>query len=307
MKIAVTGATGFIGRYLIEELLWNKNDIFIFGRSLEKLKRYYPGNKKIYLIETDYSETDLLNKCAHYDAFIHLGSVRFLQKSEAFDDYYSNIFTAENIFRACKHHGTTNIVFASTGSIYNDKNNTLPFKETSDVRPQTFYALSKLTIEKLGFIYGLNIKSLRIARVLGWGECEGFMLMTFIKNAVERKPITIFGRGKGKREYIYVKDVTGAVIRAMEHPEISGVFNTGSGCSLSSVELAALINKILADNESEIRFDENKPEDKSISLMDSSEASKILGWKASYSIEAALEDMKNEFYKRQLTDFYDSI
>ena len=85
-----------------------------------------------------------------------------------------------------------------------------------------------------------------------------------------------------------------AVRRAMANPGISGVFNVGSGYSPSIVELAASIKKILGGDGPEIRFDDGKPEDTSVSLMDSSKAAKAFDWRARYTFEAAIENMKHE-------------
>jgi len=294
MRIGITGASGFIGRHLVEKLEKEGHEPVVLGRSGQRLERLFSKYRSVSVRQTDYGSGDLLCGLDGCEGVVHLASIRYLDGPESFSGYVANVIISENLFRACRDLGITNLVLASTGSIYNEQRNKLPFRETETVYPAGFYALSKLAAEKLGVIYGLRIKSLRIARVLGWHRPDRFMLMTFIKNALEGRPITVYGTGSGRREYLYVKDAIRAIERALEKPDACGIYNIGSGRNVPADELAVLIADVLGKGKSEIRFDENRDEDRSNFIMDSTKALRELGWKPDFNMRQALVDMKDD-------------
>ncbi len=119
---------------------------------------------------------DALHGC---EAVVHLAAIRPLKGQESdYLIYNKNVELTSNIFESCRNVGISNIVFASSISIYNPRCNNIPFK-TSDKIEYTLnlYGLSKYFCEKLALYYnhyyGMDIKSLRLAQVLGVGEKEG--------------------------------------------------------------------------------------------------------------------------------------
>jgi nucleoside-diphosphate-sugar epimerase len=199
---------------------------------------------------------------------------------------------SENLFKICSELGIQNVIFASTAMIYSPDVNNIPFLESDAVKPSTLYACCKLLVENIGFFHNLNLKSLRLA-LITLSERRGIMLNTFIQRALEKQPITVYGDGKGVREYIYVKDAVAAIEAAIQEPGVKGVFNIGSGVATSHRELAELVSEIFSGGASEIVHDLNKPEAESRHPMDNSLAEEVLGWKPDYSVEQALKEMKN--------------
>jgi nucleoside-diphosphate-sugar epimerase len=120
------------------------------------------------------------------------------------------------------------------------------------------------------------------------------MLGTFIQQAIRKQTITVYGKGTGVREMIYVKDAASAVEAAIMHPERRGVFNIGSGVATSHNELAALVNEIFAYGAAEIVHDPTKEEASTRYPMDHSKAGKILGWNPKYTVKQALSELKPE-------------
>lgn len=295
MRIAITGASGFLGKYLVRELA--AEELLLLSRSQSKLTQVFELNPHLNLVETDYSLDSLTTALENTNAVVHLGAIRPQKRLHSFLDYLDNIWTSENLFKACEKLAISNVVFASTRSLYTDLVNTIPFREDEPVHPMNLYAISKLTAEKIGFLSPtLNLKCLRLAQLVGVGEREEFMLMTFISRALARQPLTLYGKGQGKREYLYAKDAARAIKAALSKEELKGVFNIGSGVCTSHRELAESVCKVFADNEIDIIRDETKSEDRTISLMDSTKAAHALGWTTEYSLESALQEMK-EVYK----------
>lgn len=291
MKIVVTGGTGFIGKWFLASIP-EDYECIILGRSSDKSSLFI-NNRLFKYISTDYSQEDLEQKLKGIDAVVHLAATRV--GSDKFDSYISNMIVSENIFRGCAENGVTNIVCLSSISIYSDIN-LYPWSEEQMLSPQSFYGISKVTMENLaGYYnqkYNMNIKSLRVAQVVGYGERTGYMLMTFIKQAFKRECLSIYGNGAGRREYIYVRDVVEAILCSLRKPNITGVYNIGNGKNISHLELAEMINTVF-DNERNLKFIDDIKEDTSIFLMDISKAKESLGWLPKWTIKEGLKEIRN--------------
>jgi nucleoside-diphosphate-sugar epimerase len=158
-----------------------------------------------------------------------------------------------------------------------------------------------MAIENLGFLHIENFKSLRFA-LITLSERRGIMLGTFIQQAIRKQTITVYGKGTGVREMIYVKDAAAAVEAAVNHPDQRGVFNIGSGVATSHNELAGLVNEIYAWGSAEIVHDLTKEEASTRYPMDHSKASKFLGWKPEYTTKQALTELKSEIMASIVTE-----
>jgi len=161
--------------------------------------------------------------------------------------------------------------------------------------PPNAYAISKLIVETLSGLSPVRLVSLRFAQLVGLGEREGYMVSTFIRNALLRQPIIIFGKGQGKRDYLYVRDAACAIVHACNESGVSGIFNIGSGVATSPMELAQLAGETLSNNESEILFDPLRPDDPSVYQLDITRAGKYLGWSPAFSLREALVEMRREY------------
>ncbi len=291
MKIAITGGTGFIGKWVLETI-GKKMNVTVLGRD-KVCKNVAIGMNDFKYVYTDYSELDLLDKLNGYDALIHLAAAR--SGSLGFKPYLDNIGISQSLFEACKQNKISNIVCLSSIAVYSDINRT-PWKENDYVMPLSFYGISKASMENIAEYYNrtksMNIKCLRVAQVVGYGERTGFMLMNFIKQAFNKEILNVYGEGAGKREYIYVKDVADAILHALSREKTLGIFNIGTGVNTSHYELAKIINLVF-NNEGNLEFVKNIREDKTIFLMDGQKTKEELGWTSKWTLEEGLKDIRD--------------
>lgn len=297
MKIAVTGGTGFIGQYLLENA--DENHVFVVMTSrdnVEKLtQNVFVEYKKIFY---DYEGFfSVLKEC---DAVIHLGAVRSDAKmEESFFNYMTNIETSEALFRAAKDANIKNIVNISSTAVY-DSTLEMPFAEDCSAAPLSYYGVSKLTIEHIAHRYnekyGMFIKSLRVGQALGVGEREGYMPAVFLKRCLNQEKLSIYGSGQGGKEYVYVKDIVGAILCACHKNDIKGVFNIGTGILTTNIELAETYCKVF-ENEAGVELLRDKPDILTRHYMNVKKAENELGFSAKYSLEKALMDMKEILLK----------
>jgi len=288
MNLVVTGASGIIGDAFIN-LYSDAHNIVALTRSVQ------PGlDTRVSWVETSYTFDSLCDILSGKDAIVHMAGTRLPSlKQDSFNHYLDNITISDNIFKACVNTGVKNVVCASSRSVYSDANE-LPWREAEAAIPASFYGASKLAMEAIASIYskkhGLNVKCLRIAQILSADEQKGYLLRTLFDRAKTNETQTIYGAGKGKREYIYVKDAARSFMCALQSNEKSGVYNIGAGNTVSISELAEIINRVFG-NLSSINYLADKPEDLSESLMDCSKAEREFGFKVGYSMESAIEDI----------------
>lgn len=235
MTTLVTGAAGFIGFHTAKTLcergdnvigIDNLNDYYdvrLKEDRLHELKKY-PNFKFIKLDLVDRDGVSALFQKYSFETVINLAAqagVRYsLENPHAYID--SNIVGFCNILEGCRHHNVKNLVFASSSSVYG-ANTKKPFSEHDNVdHPLALYAASKKANELMAHayanLYNLPCTGLRFFTVYGpWGRPD-MALFLFTKNILEGKPIDVFNNGNMIRDFTYIDDIVGGIVRAHDKP-----------------------------------------------------------------------------------------
>jgi nucleoside-diphosphate-sugar epimerase len=293
VKILVTGATGFIGHYVLEHFK-KKHRVLGLSRRVDAL------NDDYVIVKTDYSVLDLKRHLEGVDIILHLAAGRPNNTSSF--DLQKNVELDLNLFSAAYDIGVKNIIFISTRGVYGSQ--PVPWRENMPVMPESFYALAKAQSELLAKFFtckGMNIKVLRVAQLLGLGEYEGSAINTFIKQAYNNITIELTANGI-QREYLYVKDLLIAIDAVLLKPENSGIFNVGSGEIVSLKQIAE--NVAEAFGRVNFVFESISQTFNEASLMDSTLFSKTFGWTPKYSFKTAMHDIACEVKDPRLVDYY---
>jgi len=283
MKVIITGGTGIIATRFYE-LKKSTHKISLLTRK-KGLERKY--SRFIY---SDYSIKSLKSIFKYYDAIIHTAARRITTKSETFSDFIlDNVLLTQKVFEAAKIAGIYNLVQLSSRMVY-PPNSDKPFREDDITQPDTYYGLSKVFCEKLADFYsnlGLKIKTLRLSQVMGKNDKkrETFFLNKIIEQAKKKQKITIYGKGLGKKDYIYIDDAVDAIDKALIYSK-TDIFNIASGVSKSYVEIAKVVNE-LCDNNDNITFI-NIEEDKNIVYYDIKKAKEFLNFVPKYDFRSAI-------------------
>lgn len=283
MKIAVTGAGGFIGTQLLKELA-GREDAQVIALS---------RNAKEGFTATDYSVESLTELFNGVDAVVHLASRR--GAAEAYMDFKENDQVTENILKAMVNCGVKKMIFMSSLSVYSDLQQ-LPWKEDQHPVPQTFYALSKLSGEGLCQLYsrkGIRFTIFRCGIVMGL-ENSGRMLAVFIRKAMSHETISLRGKSVAKRDFVYVKDVVRALLWDLfSNKQTNQIYNLGSRSSYTNLEAAQMINSCF-ENEGNLIYDDTVCETVTDSYMDSEKLA-AAGCPPVYTFETALQDIRREW------------
>lgn len=300
-KILILGGTGFIGQYLINDLLKDSDNIIIcISRRKDFLKLLH--NSRILYIQSDYSKDHLsqIIRENEIDSVIHLGSSipsNYQEEISFEEECISGIDMANEIFNICKNSSIYNVVFASSIAVYGDKKikDEKNFEENNVLEPVSIYGVAKASIELIaGYYnthYGMHIKSLRIGQVFGARRSVKNQFLKMLEDKCNKKePITIYGKGITSQDYVYIKDVTQGIIKAIIHENVGGVFNIGIGRQVSIRELAESYC-IGFENNAGIELLSNKKETIHFNGMDITKAKNILGYFPQYSLVTACKEM----------------
>ena len=184
----------------------------------------------------------------------HLAALPSVPKSilDPVSSHETNIDGTFNVFRAAAEGKVGRVIYAASSSAYGDTD-VLPKVETMLPRPKSPYALQKLVGEYYGSVFsdcfGLESVALRFFNVFGPRQdptsVYSGVLSLFLTALIERRSPTIFGDGEQSRDFTYVEDVVGLLLKASEAPGVSGrVFNAGNGNRYTLNRTWELLQKI---------------------------------------------------------------
>ena len=247
MKILITGGSGFIGSHIVEHYQDNAEEI----RILDNLRTGYRHNLdglRHTFIEGSVTDRGLVRKAMEgIDFVFHLAALVSVPESMAKpgECVDINVHGLLNVLEEAAAAGVRKLVFASSAAVYGD-NPTVPKVETMLPEPKSPYAITKLDGEYyLGMFQRegkLETAALRFFNVFGPRQdpkgAYAAAVPIFIEKAVRNEDVTIFGDGGQTRDFIYVKDIVGALAFAVETPGVTGVFNAGYGGQVTIEDLA---------------------------------------------------------------------
>lgn len=263
-RILITGAGGFLGRYLVETLLADKDNRLILTDRLNINKDLYKKSRQVvsfpYLDIMKRENVFDLFKREKIDTCIHLAAKVNIKDSikNPNETIAVNVAGTLNILDACYHNNIKNFVYPSSASVYGNPVK-LAISEDQILTPISPYGISKVCGEQCVEIYRKLEKiecaiSLRIFNVYGKSQYNNRDVITrFTKRLSDGLPPIIYGNGMQKRDFISVIDVVRAIllsIKTMEEKRDSlistptWVFNIGTGVSTSIKMLAKQMIKI---------------------------------------------------------------
>lgn len=304
MKILVTGGSGFIGSHIVEHYQDKAEEI----RVLDNLRTGYRKNLdglKCSFIEGSVTDHEAVAKAVEgMDYIFHMAALVSVPESMAKpgECVDINVHGLLNVLEAAAAAGVKKLVFASSAAIYGD-NPAVPKLETMLPEPKSPYAVTKLDGEYYLDLFkrerGLETAAIRFFNVFGPRQdpqgAYAAAVPIFIEKALKGEDITVHGDGEQTRDFIYVKDIVGALSFAVETPGVTGVFNAGYGGQMTINDLAG---KIIASagSESEVLHGPERAGDVKHSR---SSAAKLAGagWRPAYSLDEALATTL-EFFRR---------
>jgi nucleoside-diphosphate-sugar epimerase len=242
-RVIVTGAAGFIGSHLCENLLAAGHEVV----GIDSFSDYYERERKeenlrtarahqnFALEEADLVDADLKRVLNGATVVFHLAGQPGVRPSwgSQFDRYvHDNIVATQRLLEFLRDVPITRLVFASSSSVYGDAE-MFPTKETALPRPVSPYGMTKLAAEHLAFVYmrnfGIPATSLRYFTVYGPRQRPDMAFCRFMEALVDEQEIEVFGDGEQTREFTYVSDAVDGTVKAASADVVGQIINLGGG------------------------------------------------------------------------------
>lgn len=242
MRCLVTGAAGFVGSHLCEQLVGEGQEVV----GLDAFISYYPRSLKesnlaglrhdrhFELIEADLRTSDLADAFEGVDTVFHLAAMPGLVRSWSDFALYSscNLEGTQRLLEMAKARGVRHVIHISTSSVYGKM---AVGNEEAPLRPYSPYGVTKLGAEHLCQAYaqnfGVPVTILRLFSVYGPRQRPDMAYNVFTQALLEGRALTVFGDGEQTRSNTFVTDCVHGIVAAWRRPEtsIGKVFNIGGG------------------------------------------------------------------------------
>ena len=226
--VLVTGATGFLGKYVVEELVEHGYQVRAFGRN-SKVGRSLE-NSSVSFFQGDLTKVeDVVEACKGMDMVVHAGALSTVWGP--WEDFYqANVLGTKYVLQACRENGVQRLVYVSSPSIYAAPKDQLGIKESDAPEENNLnnYIRSKLASEKLFKDYP-DVPSiiLRPRGLFGIGDTS---ILPRVINLSQKIGIPLIGDGRQLMDMTCVENVALAIRLAIEAPEAKGeVYNITNG------------------------------------------------------------------------------
>lgn len=266
-NIVITGGLGFIGSNIANELIDNNKITIIDNLSTGKIENLNNiDHENLNLIIGDLNEVDLNEILNGVDYVFHEAAMASVPLSieKPLEAHKNNITATVKLLIAAKNNEIKKLLFASSSAIYGNNEN-MPLSEDEIPKPLSPYASTKIACEMYftSFYdsYGLKSTALRYFNVFGPKQDidsqYAAVIPNFINALLNNEEAVIYGDGEQSRDFIYVKDVVKANIKACKSNYV-GSLNLASGKALSINELYEIINSLIGTDLKPVYLDERQ-------------------------------------------------
>lgn len=297
-SILITGGAGFLGSHIVD-LFVRKNFKVTVIDNLSSTTNSSYVNPKAEFIEMDINDKNLKKIIRNLNTkiILHAASQISVSNSSKYpmEDAKNNIIGSLNILESITDFQKCFFIFISSGGAIYGENLESPVKETQSCYPKSPYGLSKLTVENYIKYFSesrnLNHLIVRPANIFGPRQNpngESGVVSIFANSMLKNQKVSIFGDGHDYRDYVYVNDVVNFIDQAIEK-RVSGVFNVGTGLSVTTNKVFSDLAKIL-DYKKNPDYLSNRPGDIKGIRLDTTKALTEINWKPKTNFTQGLED-----------------
>ena len=305
MNLLVTGGAGFIGSNFIRYILDKYNEYRVIN--LDKLT--YAGNlENLTGVDKDpryaFEKGDICDKtrvqvCVvryEIDAIVHFAAESHVDRSilRASEFVQTNVAGTHVLLEVAKEFNIKRFLQVSTDEVYGSLGATGFFTEETPLHPNSPYSASKASADMLAFAYqhtfGLPIVLTRCSNNYGPYQFPEKLIPLMIANALNDKPLPVYGDGKNVRDWLHVKDHCSAIDTVLHRGRAGEVYNIGGNNEKPNIEIVKLILQHLGKPESLITYVEDRLGHDRRYAIDSSKIQNEFGWEPAYTFERGIEE-----------------
>ena len=299
-RVLVTGAAGFIGSTLADRLLAEGREVV----GLDSFDPFYPREQKranlsgaldcarFRLLEGDIRDAEAVSAAfaGDVDGVVHLAALAgvrpSLERPAAYADV--NVTGTARVLDEATRRGAPRVVFASSSSVYGEREQG-PFRESDPVeRPVSPYAATKRAAELVAHTFhhahGLPVVCARIFTAFGPRQRPDLAVRKFAERMRKGEAVPIFGDGSALRDFTFVDDLVDGLVRALDSDLRFEILNLGAGRTVSVLEVVRALEREIGV-EAEIDWQPPQTGDVPRTWADVSAARKALGYAPQVSFE----------------------
>jgi dTDP-glucose 4,6-dehydratase len=312
-KILVTGGCGFIGSNFIRYALKNSDYEIV---NLDKLT--YAGNlKNLVDVQNDprykFYKGDICNfelvsfiiEKENVDSIINFAAESHVDRSILSSQEFirTNVTGTNVLLEVTRLYQLKKFLQISTDEVYGSLGPEGKFTEETPLSPNSPYSASKasadLLVKAFHHTYGVPALITRCSNNYGPYQFPEKLIPLMIINALNNKPLPVYGDGMNVRDWIYVEDHCEAILKVFEKGRIGEVYNIGAENEKPNIEIVKLILKELRKDESLITYVKDRPGHDRRYAIDATKIKTELGWKPSHTFETAIKETINWYIENQ--------
>ncbi|MDQ0162546.1 GDP-mannose 4,6-dehydratase [Aeribacillus alveayuensis] len=299
MRILVTGASGFVGKWLVTELMDRGHEVIA---AVRKHNSFLKHVRQVRLDLLNYENVKSVLRLSKPDAIVHLAAQSMVKKAweNPSETIQVNVIGTTNLVQAVKDvvPPYAKIITVGSSEEYGlTAKSKMKLTEEDNCLPQNPYAISKLAAGQLAIQLAkkenLNVAHLRPFNHFGPGQREGFVVSDFASQLarLERsKGSTIFvGDLSAQRDFTDVRDIVDAYVKVIEKEVPTGIYNISSGKATPISEiLNILLKHVHVPIEVSIDSARFRPAEVPVFVGDSSKIRRLIGWEPKRKLEDSL-------------------
>jgi dTDP-glucose 4,6-dehydratase len=302
-NVLVTGGAGFIGSNFVRYLLKAHPDVRVvnfdkltYAGNLENLIDV-AGDPRYAFVKGDICDSTVVGETFRkfaVDTVVHFAAESHVDRSILGAAVFveTNVAGTQVLLDIVKATGAQRFLHVSTDEVYGSLGQSGRFTESSPLHPNSPYSASKAGSDLLALAYqhtfGLPVIVTRCSNNYGPYQFPEKLIPLMIANALDNKPLPVYGEGLNVRDWLYVEDHCSAIDAVLQRGGVGEVYNIGGNNEWKNIDIVRLLLKLLGKPESLITFVKDRPGHDLRYAIDASRIHRDLGWSPSLTFDEGI-------------------
>jgi dTDP-glucose 4,6-dehydratase len=302
-NVLVTGGAGFIGSNFIHHLLDSHADVSVinydaltYAGNLENLEDI-ARDGRYHFVRGDICDPEGVSaalKTYAVDTIVHFAAESHVDRSILGAAVFvrTNVLGTQVLLDAARQAGIERFVHVSTDEVYGSLGDTGKFTETTPLHPNSPYSASKAGSDVLALAYrrtfDLPVVVTRCSNNYGPFQFPEKMVPLMIINALNDRPLPVYGDGLNIRDWLHVRDHCAAIDAVLREGRLGEVYNIGGNNEWKNIDIVRLILERVGKPESLVTFVKDRPGHDRRYAIDAGKIHRELGWVPGHTFESAI-------------------